>query len=530
MSSTAALRTEAPPAARGAPGAGPAAVAIGWAVGVVSFAYLMSLPPTLNMADESVVLYGAKRVYMGEAAYRDFFEFVAPGAFYLYALAYKIGGVSITSARVTTALLNALTAVCIYFLALRIAAVGEAVIAGLMVVAICVPVWNMASHHWIATTMAAAAAAVLLAPGWQASTRARPTAAGFLAGILACTHQGRAVWLIAWLIVSVPLVTQTAAPGRWRRCARELAWIAVGGAAICLPVFGYALWRSSFAEMHYAMVTWVTINYWAYNVGVAAWAAAPFPTMRTITWVRLLEAIPALLAVEALWVLWTLARRGLGAVRLRLSLLLLALSAIAAIMYYPGIGHVAFITPFALVVFAGMVYRLRRVVPLHTRVGRAGVGLAWAAMLALVCGKLWTNREIVRMHTPIRFESAFGTLAGHPRQANLIAGLRANLPVSDDAPARLFAYPGDAWVYLALPADNPTPFALLRPIYNTPEQNQSAIDLIERDPTIAVLVNTMFARNQDPMLTYLNRRFGQPILLPAMPWILYKRPTPVPPS
>ncbi|MGH7786337.1 MAG: hypothetical protein ACRERC_05685, partial [Candidatus Binatia bacterium] len=147
---------------------------IGWGLGAAAVAYLLTLPPSLNPTDESVILYGAKRVLQGQALYRDFFEFLTPGAFYFYALAYAVGGVSITSAQVATALLNGVTVACIFFLTLRVAAVAEAVLAALLVVAICVPVWNMASHHWIATALGAATAAVLLAPRWQGSRRARP--------------------------------------------------------------------------------------------------------------------------------------------------------------------------------------------------------------------------------------------------------------------------------------------------------------------------------------------------------------------
>src|SRR5262245_28326926 len=56
------------------------------------------------------MLYGAKRVLQGQAVYRDFFDFVTPGSFYLYAIAYALGGVSVTTARITTASLNPLSA------------------------------------------------------------------------------------------------------------------------------------------------------------------------------------------------------------------------------------------------------------------------------------------------------------------------------------------------------------------------------------------------------------------------------------
>ncbi len=118
------------------------------------FRYLLALPPTLHKADESYLLYGAKRILQGQALYRDFFDFLTPGSFYLYALAYAAGGTNITTARLVTASLNALAVTCTYFLALRVGSAAEALVAGALVVTICVPVWNMASHHWIATSLA----------------------------------------------------------------------------------------------------------------------------------------------------------------------------------------------------------------------------------------------------------------------------------------------------------------------------------------------------------------------------------------
>src|SRR5262249_51370846 len=106
------------------------------------------------------ILYEAKRVYQGQAPYRDFFDFVTPGAFYLYALAYAIGAVSVTSARAATSLLHAISVVSTYFLTPPVAAMGEAIIAGLLVVVICLPVWIMASHHLPATDLALPSAAL----------------------------------------------------------------------------------------------------------------------------------------------------------------------------------------------------------------------------------------------------------------------------------------------------------------------------------------------------------------------------------
>jgi len=508
------------------PAAGRAAIVFGWLIGLACFVYLLALPPTLNSADESFILYGAKRVYQGQALYHDFFDFLTPGSFYLYALAYAIGGVSITSARVTTCLLNALSAVCVYFLSLQVASAVEAAIAALLVVVICVPVWNMASHHWIATACALASAAVLLAPRWQASERARPLAAGMLGGLLVCTHQNRGVWLILWLVLTVPLLTLTRRDDRrWRRCLRELVWTALGGALVCVPVLGFAVWRASLAELLYATHTWVLTNYRNYNVGTIRWAGYGFWWAGGLkyTSLRLMQAVPWLLGLEAATLLWGAWRYGLHAEAPRAALLLLALSAVAAISYFPDYVHIAFALPFVLIVLAGLVYRARTALVAFDRpAARTTMRLVATAAVLLVLWKGWTNVGLAWQANPVLFETAYGTLANSAFSAGVVRDLREKLHVDDAAPPRIFSYPTDAWLYLAVPADNPTPFALLRPVYNTPEQFQEAIDRLERDPKALVLVNSLFAKADDPFMTYLNK--GWRPIAPIGPGVIYGEP------
>jgi 4-amino-4-deoxy-L-arabinose transferase-like glycosyltransferase len=510
-----------------------APIIAGWMLGLGCFAYLMSLPPTLNRADESYILYEAKRVLQGQALYRDFFDFLAPGSFYFYALAYALGGTSITSARTATSLLHALGVVSTYFLALRVASAAEAVVAGLLVAVICVPVWNMASHHWIATAFGLATAAVLLAPGWQGSSRLRPAAAGALAGLVLCTHQARGAWLIAWLgVATVLLALRRTETRRWRRCLGEMLWTAAGGAAVCVPILGYAVWHSSLGEMWYATYTFVNTRYRRANVGPGShgfgsvrWAAHSPLTGGGVryTYLWLLESIPVLLAVEAATLMWAMWRSGPRSQLLRAALVLLALSAIGGIAYFPGLAHVAFVTPFALPVLAGIAYRTRKAAALsRIPAGRGAVRLAWTAVLVVVLAKGWSNYRLLWNGNPELYPTAFGTLAGSRQTRDLLRELRRKLPTDGPTPPRLLAYPMDAWLYLALPADNPTPFCLLRPGYNTPGQFETAIERLDRDPRAFVLVNVLLGsgkRRDAAFSAYLRTHFHEIARLgPAGQW------------
>lgn len=483
---------------------------VGWVLGLVCFVYLLSFPPTLSSLDESYLLYGAKRVFEGQALYRDFFDFVTPGSFYLYALAYALGGVSITSARTTAAALNALGAACTYFLTLHVASTVEAIIAGLLVVVVCVPVWNLASNHWMAAALGLASAAVLLATRWQSATRGRPFAAGALAGLVVCTNQSAGMWLIAWLAVSVPaLAVARGHSNLWRRCLRELVWTAAGGAAVCVPVLGYAAWRSSPGEMLYATHTWVLENYYNANVGRMRWSGynSDWADGVRYTYLWLFRAIPLLLGIETASIAWAVWRYGLRSQLVRCSLLLLAITACAGILYYPDVIHVAFVAPFSFVVIGGMVHRARTALGV-TRwpAARWAMQVACAGLLVIVVAKGWSNERRAWQENPVLYETAFGTLAGWQMRADTLRELREKLHVDGRTP-RLFAYQNDAWIYLTLPADNPTPFALLHPVYNSPAQVQEAIDRLERDPEARVLVNTLATEPGDPFMEYLKGHF-----------------------
>src|SRR5262249_1901830 len=160
---------------------------------------------------------------------------------------------------------------------------------------------------------------------------------------------------------------------------------------------------------------------------------------------------------------------------------------------------------FALIVLAGMIHRVRAAFLPSERPGTrvvAHVGLA--VVLAIVLVKSWVNFKLAGQDNPVLYDNAFGRLAARDVQRDPIRDLRDFLHVDATAPPRVFAYPTDAWIYLALPADNPTAFSLLRPVYNTPEQIQQAIDQVERDPNAMILLNVLFAKPGDPFVDYVN--------------------------
>jgi hypothetical protein len=485
---------------------------LGVALALAAFAFLVAYPPDIGGADESYILYEAKRLWNGDVPYRDFFDFIMPGTFYFYSLAYAVAGPTIVTARVATALLNAASCGLTFALARRVASPALAALAAAAFVAGMVPAWNYAGHHWIATFLSLATAAVVLAQRWRESSRARPGVAGGLAAALVCSHQSRGTWVALWLAIVVPLLAWARSPSGWgRRVVRESCWAALGALVVAVPMLGWAVWRASLDEVIGATYTFVIRSYGRANVGMMDWGGSlkflgllPDPA----TWPALLKTIPALLGIEGLALAGTILDDGLRPHVVRAALFLLAAFTAGSVFYFPDYIHVATIAPFSLIVVAGLAQRLgTAIVALRRPVLTAAWRLGQVLVAAAVVMKGAANITGAWARSPVLVPSAFGTLALSEDSASTLRDLQSQLVTGRDAPPRLFAYPSDAWLYLALPADNPTPFCLLQAGYNTPEQFATAIARLRADPDAFVLVRWLLLGKGDPIQELLDHEY-----------------------
>src|SRR2546422_8242577 len=116
---------------------------------IAVFVYLLAFPLQFNQSDEGLVLYGAKRILQGQVLYKDFFEFITPGIFYLFAGVFALTGPSLLAAHVVMAVVNASAATFLFLLARRVAPAAEALVATLTFVVACLPGWRCTSPHWL---------------------------------------------------------------------------------------------------------------------------------------------------------------------------------------------------------------------------------------------------------------------------------------------------------------------------------------------------------------------------------------------
>jgi hypothetical protein len=433
-------------------------------VAVLAFAYLMTYPLIIGRSDESHLLHGARRLLDGQVLYRDFFEIITPLSFYFIAGAYWIGGTTLRSARIAIALVNALGGTALFALVRQVAGTWEAVVATLILLVLCIPVWPYASPHWMSTTLGLLVAAVLLADRWQDSSRVRPLVAGLLSGAAVCVQQQRGVFLLVWLVLALPVLAVGFPRGmRWRALGGQLAWALGAAAAVVLVVLGYAAWAASPAVVVESLYGFAAESYGPQHVGSIGWAGV-FPLTEIYlpaTWRWLLRIAPLFLLAEGLALAWDARGPWHRSFLVRVSCWLLAALMALSVWYLPDFIHVAFVTPFLLLPGARLLHAVRGS-GAWSRVtgGRAVRATAMTAVVLVLGAKGVGNVVQAWAAAQVRVETAFGPLYGDPYFARLFETIRRHLVPEAEGRSLLYAYPGDAWLYLALPADDATRFEI----------------------------------------------------------------------
>jgi hypothetical protein len=500
---------------------------LGWLLAGAVVAYELGYPAVLGTADESFFLDSALRVMRGSRLYHDVFLYWTPLGSYLFAGIFALAGPSFLAARIATAALNGLSAWVLFHLARRVAGVPEAIVAVMVFATICLPVWPGASPHWIATTGSLATAALLLSDRLAGLPRVRAAAAGFMTGLTACVLQHRGLALAAWVAAALlVLAAASTTPARYRRAFREMLWAAGGAVAAVLPILGYAVARSSVRELMENVFGFVFGTYYSYNVGQVPWGGGGMLSLigARFTWRWLLRSVPLLLAVEGLRLVLALAvrRRWGRAEALRACVLLLAGAMAVSILYYPDYIHVATIGPFWLLVAAGLLHDVRaatlwRRIPFGSTVAAGALAVAGFAVAA----KGWDNLATQRAASPLRIETAIGRIAGDDGIRGHVEFMQRELAFKAGRP-RIFVYPFDAWIYVAMDADNATPFGLLYARYSPPEHFARVRAALMQQPADFVVVNILRVKAGDPFVPFLAGRYQ--LVAERFPYRIYRGP------
>lgn len=166
----------------------------------LAIALIVGTSHLLN-ADEGIILNGAWKIYNGQSLYTDFFEFVAPGSYYLAYLAMKVMGPSYLAVRAVAILLLALSALALADITRRMGAhERNARIAGTLWI-LCLGVsLILINHNTWSSEIAVIGLAILLR---AIDTNARPLlfgVAGLAIGLVPVFLQTKGAVLVVVLI------------------------------------------------------------------------------------------------------------------------------------------------------------------------------------------------------------------------------------------------------------------------------------------------------------------------------------------
>lgn len=524
-------------------------LAVAAALCMATALYLSAMPHDLGLADESFFLYEAKRVRDGEVLYRDVFEIVAPLSWYVMALLFAVFGTTMETARSAMAALHGLIAAAIFLACRRLGITrGLGVVAAAAHVALCQTVWPYASPHWFATLLTVVLLVVLLTGNWAREPR-RALVAGLVSGLLVGVQQQKGLALGAGICMSFVadhLLERWYSGERWRAVVLRLAHFAAGAILVIVPLFVAFAALAGPEALYEALIRFPLLRYHGTSTAPmnrSQWAGLT-PLTRTYarhTLPSLLAALPLALLVPFLGAAVAAARRvDRERVRARTVLAVIASFSILSIAYHPDLIHVAFVAPILFIALADTIEAILGKSPLITRLFQRGktepsakAGRSWnhwpqhiatALLLAGLTVRLGGNLAGTRGEFPVPYDSAFGRI--DLREERDIPALDELRRLLDAVPSReIFAYPGQAFVYLVAGGKNPTRFQFFSPRYNDPAQIKEVLSILAAKKVPYVLSTAVFHEKGDPIRHYLRDHYER-VRLPGSPrfWLLRRRP------
>ncbi len=482
-------------------------------------AYLVYLPRTLGRADESHFLYEAKRIREGEVIYRDFFQFVTPGAPYIMAFLFWLFGTSIQTARVATAVLHGMTGV-VMFATGRALAVQPllALVPPITYLALCQPVWQFASWHWFSTFFTVLIMYTFVRCPWAQRPR-WAIVPGLATGLLIGVQQQKGTAIVAGAGV-IFLLDHLASyryphPESWRRLLARLVGYAAGVAMIVVPLLATFVFLAGVRPVYDALVLFPLVNYrksFQTTWGAVFWITQSYGSL----------TIPLLLTYTPVAVIPAIARVVVGffsridrqQLRQLIVIIVSAGSAALSIAYFPDLIHVAFVAPVFFIAAAEAVqWALNtwvRAVPARTVIGAlAAAALVFALSLQLRRNAIWLKDKFRYPH-----DTAFGRIDFNVRWAGLLID-RTREILATTKTNELFAYPNTCEPYLTTGGKNPTPYQYFYAPVSPPEHTQAVLALLTSGKIPYVVAQGFFLKPQDPVAKVILDDYEQ-IKIPEM--------------
>lgn len=431
--------------------------------------------------DEGSFLYGAERIVHGQVFARDFFEVIGPGSFYWLAAFFKLFGVTFLASRICLFISSLGTGILLYFLTLRVCNRYNTLPCLIMAATYMGMLWPGISHH-VDSNFSGLMSVACMVLWHDKPRRSLLIAAGCLAGATTWIHLPKGVLLLCAILIWVWLQ-------RRRTSSPFLASDLIVGAyvGIGVIVLAYFWSQGALGSLIYANFTFLHQNYntansvsYAYGIlkfywtprvmafssrwllGIAAVLILPFV---------FIAALPAFILVVGLQTKWRC---------LSPELVLYWLCGWALFIsefHRKDIQHLVFGSPLLVIICVQALTESRRKL---AEVALQALAISAVCLAALNCFVVLAAEA----HTSV---TRAGTVAVSGSD-DLLMFLNERVKPGEE----ILLYPYCPTYYFLSATTNPTPYSLLIYNYNTREQFQEVVGILERRRVRYVIWFTAF--------------------------------------
>ncbi|MEW6366238.1 MAG: hypothetical protein AB1714_16545 [Acidobacteriota bacterium] len=220
--------------------------------------------------DEGLYAYQAQRILDGQVIYRDFFQAIMPGYFFMLAGWMKVAGMGVASLRAFMILLMLATSIAIYLASRRLGVPTLLSIVPALTFSVLRSRYNFELNHYAPNLLFETATLSLVCSQALRPARWKLALAGTLVSADVLTTQHVGAHLLIGTIFSVVFLSVVTRQNAWR----EMLSFIEGALPLPIAYLGYAVHTGSLAAMFRCTVLWVfshytrfdTQDYWYYWV------------------------------------------------------------------------------------------------------------------------------------------------------------------------------------------------------------------------------------------------------------------------
>jgi hypothetical protein len=422
------------------------------AVFVLSFGFIWWLAGNrlILTNDEGIFLSHAARIAEGEVLYRDLFGLTGPASYWLLALAFKIGGVSIASAHFILAAQIAILTSIVFYVTRELSDGVSALICAFvfLVFNAADPAMMTNNHRWDADTYALCGIVAI----WRGRT--------FLGGVLLAMS----VW--ATPILAITAVTATFAA----ILLKHSPWRVIAGGAVGALGGTVALAISGGLGAFIQNLLWMKSNYSDANqMGYGA-VIGGYPALFEGASGGFEYGMRVFIVAGLTLPVWLPVLCGVLVIsnhdRNRRYFFICAVSMIAAVSPRFDVGHLVFAVPLFYPIAASFIPRAR-----------------WTVVPIGALALMYLFSTILQRSSTVLIDTPAGQVRTDSESAEIVQWLTANIKPGE----RIFVYPYPPIAYLLTRAKNVSRFCVLQPGLFTAEDERLAVEDMIRHPPEKVL-------------------------------------------